>query len=263
MLTDTNKREQLLHDEYYGSFVHTDEELRASTAPTRLRLYRENPVRGSSPKQYQFFLLGDLRGKVVCDYACGDGADSVLLAHNGAKEVLAFDISNSAVRVSQRRASVCGLGDRITTQVDNAELMSYASHTFDAIHGGAILHHLDIEKAAKEIARVLKVGGRAVFREPFSQSRGLSAIIGLIFRISPLRPDAVTPQRQLNDGDIALLRSIFATVNVTAFGLFNRLDRIIRSERFINHISLMDTYLLKRIPFLRRYARIIVIECIK
>ena len=37
---------------------------------------------------------------------------------------------------------------------------------FDYVFGNGILHHLDLDKAYLEIARVLKPGGKAYFMEP-------------------------------------------------------------------------------------------------
>lgn len=261
--TQRNEIEQTLHDEFYTGIGFSDEELMKACAAERLALYRDNPYRDHSPKQYQFFILGSLLGKLVCDYACGDGADSILLVNNGAQKVIAFDISQSAVDITQRRAMLCGLQNRIEVHLDNAEKLSFESNSFDAIYGSSTLHHLDIERAAREVYRVLKPGGRAVFREPFEQSKFLAFLTKLIFAITPLKPDAVTPQRQLNTTDIAMLRSIFSEVRVKPFGIFNRVDRIIRSEKIMLKINMLDKFFLDNFPFLIRYARHIVIECIK
>ena len=262
-LTGENELERTLHDEFYGGLGLTDSQLQRASAPDRLKLYRENPDREWTPKQYQFYLLGDLTGMTVCDYACGDGADAVLLAANGARFIRAFDISNSAVEIVRRRARLCGIEAQLEVRQDNAEQLSYEANSFDAIYGSSVLHHLDIEKAAREVHRVLKPGGRAVFREPYEQSRLLAGIIKLIFRVSSLKPDAVSPQRQLNEADVVLLASIFSRVNVKAFGLFNRVDRILKNTTVVENIGHLDALLLKNVPFLRTYARHIVIECIK
>lgn len=263
MFTERNVIEQILHDAFYAGIGFTDEDLMQACTAERLALYKDNPHRGYFPKQYQFFILGNLTGKVVCDYACGDGADSVLLVNNGAQKVIAFDISKSAVDIARRRAMLCGLQDRIEVQLDNAEKLNFDSNLFDAIYGSSTLHHLDIERAAKEVHRILKPGGHAVFREPFEQSKFLALMAKLIFAVTPLKPDAVTPQRQLNIVDIAMLRSIFSEVRVRPFGIFNRVDRIIRSETVLIKFNKLDRFLLERFPFLMRYARHIVIECIK
>jgi SAM-dependent methyltransferase len=134
---------------------------------------------------------------------------------------------------------------------------------FDAVYGSSTLHHLNIDQAAKEVHRILKPGGHAVFREPFDQSAILAVIGKIIFAITPLRPDSVTPQRQLNDNDIKLLQSIFSHVRVRPFGIFNRVDRFIGYEPILRRVNALDKLLLQRFPSLMQYARHIVIECIK
>jgi SAM-dependent methyltransferase len=42
----------------------------------------------------------------------------------------------------------------------------YPDAAFDLVIGDGILHHLDLDVALGEVHRVLKPGGRAVFREP-------------------------------------------------------------------------------------------------
>jgi SAM-dependent methyltransferase len=261
--THRHEIEQTLHDEFYSGLQFSDEKLMAACAPARLALYKANPNRDFVPKQYQFYLLGDLNGKVVCDYACGDGEDSVLLVGNGARKVMAFDISNEAVALTRRRAKLAGLEDRIEARQANAEKLEFESNLFDAIYGSSTLHHLDIEAAAREVRRVLKPGGKAVFREPYEDSRLLALASKVVFAVTPLRPDAVSPQRQLNRGDIRLLRSIFSRVHVRPFGLFNRIDRLIRDESLVMRVNAFDGRLMTRFPFLMSYARHIVIECIK
>jgi SAM-dependent methyltransferase len=51
--------------------------------------------------------------------------------------------------------------------------MSFPDDSFDLVFGSGIIHHLDIDRALGEIARVLRPGGRAVFVEPL----GLNAAI--------------------------------------------------------------------------------------
>jgi SAM-dependent methyltransferase len=38
------------------------------------------------------------------------------------------------------------------------------------MHGEGLLHHLALPAAGREIARVLKTGGRAVFKDPLGQN---------------------------------------------------------------------------------------------
>ena len=167
------------------------------------------------------------------------------------------------MEVTQRRAQVCGFASKIFATAANAEKLDYESNFFDAIYGSSTLHHIDIPLAANEVHRVLKPGGKAVFREPYEESRTLAALSKLVFAITPLRPDAVTPQRQLNHADVETLASIFSRVTVKPFGIFGRLDRILSNRSVLQNVHKLDRWLLDRFPTLGRIARHIVIECIK
>src|SRR3546814_1101008 len=63
----------------------------------------------------------------------------------------------------------------------NAEAMTFPDDSFDLVFGSGIIHHLDIDRAFGEIARVLRPGGRAVFIEPL----GLNPAIELYRRFTP------------------------------------------------------------------------------
>src|SRR5262249_2206101 len=48
----------------------------------------------------------------------------------------------------------------------NAYALSYSEGVFDSVVGSSVLHHLEIEKALRDIYRVLKPAGKNYFSEP-------------------------------------------------------------------------------------------------
>ena len=52
----------------------------------------------------------------------------------------------------------------------DANALTFDDASFDIVFGGAILHHLDIEKSIGHIHRVLKPGGKVVFLEPLNMN---------------------------------------------------------------------------------------------
>jgi 2-polyprenyl-3-methyl-5-hydroxy-6-metoxy-1,4-benzoquinol methylase len=117
--------------------------------------------------------VGDLRGKRVLEYGCGLGEATVLLARSGAR-VSAFDLSPSSVEVTRRRAETNGL--EVDLAVAAGEDLPYADETFDVVVGVAILHHLDVERAGRELHRVLKPDGKAAFVEPMAMNPVLNFV---------------------------------------------------------------------------------------
>jgi|SRR5687768_8704948 len=54
----------------------------------------------ASPLEYAYHLLGDVAGKTVLEFGCGDGLNTIMLAKRGAK-VIAFDISADSLSWQQ------------------------------------------------------------------------------------------------------------------------------------------------------------------
>ena len=63
-----------------------------------------------------------IAGKVVLDFGCGEGADSVEMATNGARRVIGLDIREEVLERARHRAVEAGVGDRcvFTTSVSEA-----------------------------------------------------------------------------------------------------------------------------------------------
>lgn len=104
-------------------------------------------------------------GKVVLDYGCGDGETSRELLAQGARHVYGVDISETAVALARQR----GLADA-TFQVGDAHRLPWPDQSFDVIVGRAILHHLDLPLATRELVRVLRPGGQLFFVEPLDHN---------------------------------------------------------------------------------------------
>lgn len=108
---------------------------------------------------YHLDALGDVAGQHVLDYGCGTGGTTARLLARGA-QVTGFDISFTRLQAAQARAAPAAFLECA------AELLPFSDGAFDAVLGKQILHHLDLKLAVREIARVLRPGGRAVFLEP-------------------------------------------------------------------------------------------------
>jgi 2-polyprenyl-3-methyl-5-hydroxy-6-metoxy-1,4-benzoquinol methylase len=118
--------------------------------------------------EYAYHLLGNVQGQVVLDYGCGGGENALLLASRGAR-VTGIDISPELIEIAKRRLEINGLSAEFRAVSGYNTGLRDAS--VDVVFCMAILHHLDLELARREVLRVLKPGGMLIVQEPVRDSR--------------------------------------------------------------------------------------------
>lgn len=201
-----------------------------------------------------FDALGDIGGRRVLDLGCGHGMAAIVLARRGGR-VTACDLSLGYLREAQARAAANGVHPRLL--LCDGERLPFADGAFDCIWGNAILHHLDLERAASEIYRVLVPGGRAVFCEPWGGNRWLNwARSGLPYP----RKDRTADESPLAHNDLDLLRTVFPELKVQGFQLLSMIGRVVRQRHLLNGLDWCDRMLLRRLPRWQHYCRYIVIS---
>lgn len=200
------------------------------------RRYLNPPANTPYPLEYAYFLLGEVRGKRVLDFGCGAGENSALLAIRGA-ETCGIDISPELIALAKKRCRLHGI--EADLRVASCHDSGLPSQSFDVVFGAAILHHLDLDLALSETARLLKLGGFAIFSEPIRDSR-LAKVARRIF--PPTAPD------------ISPLERPFATQELFSAGMKMKEIRKFR----LPHIAVLgegyrwawtlDRWLLRRFP---------------
>jgi SAM-dependent methyltransferase len=107
-------------------------------------------------------LLGDVRGQRILEVGCGSAPCARYLAREGAS-VVAFDLSAGMLRHARKAADRTGVSVPLV-QADACE-MPFAEASFDTAFSafGAIPFVADSALAMREVARVLRPGGRWVF----------------------------------------------------------------------------------------------------
>lgn len=200
-----------------------------------------------------FGQLGELRGQHVLDYGCGHGMAAVVLARRGAR-VTAFDLSPAYLDEARSRARANGVGVTFV-QADGSRL-PFADGSFDGVWGNAVLHHLDVGVAARELARVLRPGGVAVFCEPW----GENCFLHWARQRLPYPGKDRTPDEQpLGRRHLDLLRKVFPRVEIRGYQLLAMARRVLGPGPLVAGLERCDAMLLARVPALERYCRYVVL----
>jgi ubiquinone/menaquinone biosynthesis C-methylase UbiE len=218
---------------------------------------------GRGWRSYMAEFFGDLEGKRLLDIACGYSMTPVIFALAGA-EVNAIDVAPKTVAMVAQFAAAKGVGARVRTHVGPAEELPFADATFDFVFGGAALHHLQLDRAAAEIARVLKRGGKGAFQEPLGHNRVLEFARDYL-PYKNKHPVKGT-DHPLFMADVARFGSHFTTWDCRGFdlaGMGGKVFRLPRDSTVRRMLNRMDDFLFAKVPYVERYARYAVIRVIK
>ena len=245
--SDRVERERRFHDDRF-----TDDSARAAAG----RFY---DLAAGANEKFQLVVHSPSAGSVVLEYGCGTGSTSGIQLVDRGCEVHGIDISAVAVTQANEAARDAGIdSSRLHYEVMDAEHLTFPDSTFDLVFGSGILHHLDLDAAMSEIARVLKPEGTAVFLEPM----GHNPAINLYRRLTPKMrtPD----EHPLVISDLLLLRRHFVVADTSYFVLTSfaavpaRWSR--RYNSVIRMLSKLDASIFRYFPYLRRFGWIVTIE---
>lgn len=226
-----------------------------------IQRYLEPPENTFYPLEYAYHLLGDVSGKTVLDYGCGAGENSVLVAKHGG-DVIGVDISPELLEIAGQRMDLHGFDDKYDFRVGSAHDLPLEDESVDVVFGMAILHHLDLDLSSKEVFRVLKKGGRAIFFEPVRNSKAIKFIRNLI----PYQEPDISPfERPLTDAELKDFSKQFTNYKSRAFSLpFVNLVQVLGlSDKLLHKAISFDGKVLRSIPQLDYIATIRVFEITK
>jgi SAM-dependent methyltransferase len=213
---------------------------------TNIRRYDRPAPDTIYPLEYAFHLLGKVQGRRLLNLGCGEGFDAVILAALGAT-VVAVDISDAAIALTRARAAANGVADRVTALVADASALPVATASIDAVLAAAVMHHIDIPSAAAELARALRPGCVAVFREPLAGPK----FVQLLKRVLPLPETAENSEdeRPLSFEDVDRISAAIGHLEARrAFGLTSRTVTRIGLHGRVKAAYRIDRYILKRVP---------------
>lgn len=194
-------------------------------------------------------LLRRCRGKRVLDYCCGNGDFTIWLAENGA-DAYGIDISPVSIENGIRKALSKGL-EKVHFLVMDAEATGFADDFFDFIVVKGVLHHLNLEKAYRELARVLKTEGEIICTEALRHN----PLFHLYRKMTPHLRTSWEIEHILGKREIEKAREYFDKVEVLKFFYLATLGAVpFRTssvfELIRDSLELIDSVLL-RLPLLK------------
>lgn len=204
--------------------------------------------------------LGELKNKRLLDYGAGDGWTAISFAKAGA-DVFAIDISERGIDLIRKKASANGVQGSVKAEVRDCYNTGFKSDEFDIVFAGGVLHHLEIESAGKELCRILKPNGIAVFTEPIRETKIMDTIKKVVLFVLRKRASEVTENEEpLNLEKIKLLSKYFKNINLKYFDVLASADGLISSKRVQSALLKLDYILINYLPGFKKLARAVVIE---
>ncbi|HEX9775480.1 MAG TPA: methyltransferase domain-containing protein [Actinomycetota bacterium] len=219
------------------------------------------------PTEHMAFLLrrlGSATGLRILDCGCGAGDLANRIAPE-AGHVVGFDLSPSSVRLMRARAARAHIAppDGIVSVMERLPL---DDGCFDAVVGASILHHVDVEAALREVKRLMKPGGRAIFIENQVTNPLLRlAREKLTGRFGVARLGTID-EHPLVARDYAAIRRLFSSVTLhypdfRFFGLISR--NVLRYRRALwlaRFFAWLDRAIYRWAPPLRRFGYHVIVE---
>jgi ubiquinone/menaquinone biosynthesis C-methylase UbiE len=205
-------------------------------------------------------LLGNLQGKTIVDLGCGEGVNTAILARLGAR-VLSVDTSGVSLELTGRRAAANRVAANVTLLHSDAAGIPVRDAVADHVLCTSVLHQLNPILTARQVRRILRPGGTAVFKAPLA--------LPLLATMKTLLADGeavLTAQRALKLDEIeAVSRAVGHPGRWRAFWLTTRLLwRMGLARGAVTRASQkLDASILRRFPSSCRFASPLVWEACK
>ena len=130
--------------------------------------YATGSYHAAGPDLQPMLAAGEIQGhERVLDIGCGPGHTALLFASR-AREVVALDPTQEMLDQATALASERGLSN-LSVERASAESIPFPDASFDCVTSRQSAHHYpDVRAALREVARVLRPGGRFVLIDTFS-----------------------------------------------------------------------------------------------
>ena len=233
------------------------------TESTRRRIWGFYDTNSASSDHFKKLIRGPggLQGARVLEVGAGLTTQAFWMVDEGA-HVTGIDISDVVVEKVRARAREMGVQDSCDFQVMDAENLSFPPDSFDVVCGNSVIHHIDLELAYANAAKVLKPQGRAVWREPL----GHNPLLNAFRRLTPRMRTA--DEHPLVMDDLKLAERWFNSIDARFFHITTPAALAFRrSARFrgvLRRLERIDAWLMP--PGrrgLHRFAWFVVVQMVK
>lgn len=194
--------------------------------------YFENWIRRHSP------------GRIVLDYACGQGGSARRAARAGAALSIGMDISDVSVQKAARLTAEEGLSANTIFYQGDCERTDLPDNSIDVLICAGMLHHLDLSFALPEMRRILKPGGVALAMEALDYNPAIK----LYRQMTPQMRTEWEKAHILSYRDLEFARRFLDVREVKHWHLLSILG--VKAPRLLPAFNVIDTQLLK-IPGLK------------
>jgi ubiquinone/menaquinone biosynthesis C-methylase UbiE len=169
-----------------------------------------------APYRHLEDLLAGCSGKRILDFGCGHGIFSIPPARHGA-QVVGVDISPRSLAFARRRSTREQVSRHTQFCVGDCERLPFADRTFDIVMSCGVLSCLNLRHGITEVARVLRLDGRAIFVDTL----GHNPVMNLRRQWSKWRGQRTdwTTQHILTVPDFRIFEQQFSRCTVRPFDL--------------------------------------------
>jgi SAM-dependent methyltransferase len=212
-----------------------------------------NPSQGFDRDYAYFRAFGNVDNLKVLELGSGNGCLSRFLIRRDA-EVCSIDLSLEYGRFLAR-------SEPSSMPVRScAEVLPFQTGVFDIVTSFVALHHFNLDMSLPEIKRALKPGGQGIFMEPLMDSQMLYYLRQLIPIVDNESPGGGGLKTA---GLRAAFEELGFSYSIREFEFLTRLERLPGLMRFQRALRKADHLLFSGIPYLRKFARMVVIEIVR
>ncbi len=261
---DTNNflsglEDRKLEEVEHSDIIHAPSELTGVDEKTINEHALTRPVYSTNRAVRKFvdnWIITNSEKKVVLDLACGSGEMTLLSALSGSLLSIGTELAPLSVQANNE------LKDKVNGNLffilDDVENMSLPSDSVDVVICSGMLHHVDLNRAIPEIARVLKTNGKILAIEALKYN----PVFNLYRKLTPGARTHWEAAHILGLKEVNFINKYIPLRKVRYWQLFSILaiffPKSIRSP-VLSFFEILDNVFLN-IPYLNRMAWIFTIE---